>query len=111
MSDQAFRGRAWHNGSPRRSGSGYGIAFSLADRDVHFDREWTAVSLRLEGGPTVDVSLTPSFWRTCSELRSAEIGRWMIGLGLAPWTSGHPPAMNLIPVGESSFVVRTAQDR
>ena len=107
MSGQAFRGRGWHNGSPRRSGSGYGIAFSRADRDVHFDREWTVVSLRLESGPTVNVSLSPSFWRTCSELRSAEIGRWMIRLGLAPWSRSLPPVFDLIDEVSRTFVVRS----
>jgi len=32
------------------------------------------------------------FWRSSSELRSAEIGRWLIVNKLAPWPKGHPPS-------------------
>ena len=35
--------------------------------------------------------LTPSFWRTCPEVRSVEIGRWMCGRGEAPWPMRQPP--------------------
>jgi hypothetical protein len=78
---------------------------------MHFDRAWDSVTLDLESGPTVNVSLSPGFWRTCAELRSAEIGRWMLGLDLAPWPSGDPPAMRLTPMGEGSFVVRVRRER
>jgi hypothetical protein len=37
------------------------------------------------------VTVSPSFWRHCSELRSAEIGRWLHRNGLAPWPPGRPP--------------------
>lgn len=39
--------------------------------------------------PLCDVS--PTFWITCPEFRSAEIGRWMTRRGDKPWPSGNPP--------------------
>lgn len=111
MSSLSIRARGWHNGTPRASGSGYGIAISQRDRDEHFAHSWVAVTLELEGGPTVKVSLSPAFWHTCTELRSAEIGRWLLELGLAPWPSGRPPALDMIPAAEASFAVRRSQER
>ena len=35
--------------------------------------------------------ITPTFWTTCPEFRSAEIGRWMLQLGHKPWRKGKPP--------------------
>ena len=39
--------------------------------------------------PLCDVS--PTFWTTCPEFRSAEIGRWMTKRGDKPWPPGSPP--------------------
>src|SRR5437016_1220883 len=63
------------------------------DRDKYFDSTWTEVGVALEDGPEVSVSLSPSFWRTCSELRSADLGRWLLGNGAAPWPAGKPPGI------------------
>ena len=35
--------------------------------------------------------LTPTFWTTCPEFRSAEIGKWMENRGDKPWLRGNPP--------------------
>ena len=35
--------------------------------------------------------LTKTFWTTCPEFRSAEIGKWMEARGDKPWPRGHPP--------------------
>src|SRR5215211_4559386 len=37
----AMRVAAWSNGSPSRSGSGYGVRLSVADRERHFDHTWS----------------------------------------------------------------------
>ena len=37
------------------------------------------------------ISLSPSFWRNCPEVRSAVIDRWMHSRGEAPWKKGRPP--------------------
>ena len=39
--------------------------------------------------PVCDVSA--SFWTSCPELRSAEIGRWMIARRDKPWPPRNPP--------------------
>ena len=36
-------------------------------------------------------SQTPTFWTTCPEFRSVEIGRWMDTRGDKPWPHGRPP--------------------
>lgn len=94
----------WAGGSPNVvSGGGYGIKLSLSDRDEHFRRSWQSVTILLDGGPEVQVAVSPSFWRRCSELRSQEIGRWMLDRGLAPWPEGRPPKLQLTPLGGSRF--------
>lgn len=103
-----MRGRGWSNGSPSPSGAGYGIAISTSDRDRHFSRDLRTVTLMLENGPTVTVSLSDSFWRKCSEFRSAEIGRWLIGRGLAPWPKGKPPRLELEVVEPGLLHVRSS---
>ena len=35
--------------------------------------------------------VTATFWTTCPELRSAEIGRWMESRGDRPWADRQPP--------------------
>lgn len=36
-------------------------------------------------------NITRTFWTTCPELRSAEIGHWMAARGDKPWRRGCPP--------------------
>jgi hypothetical protein len=40
---------AWHNGSPRSTGAGYGLKVSRADRDKCFARTWSRVALDTGG--------------------------------------------------------------
>lgn len=35
--------------------------------------------------------ITPTFWTSCPELRSADIGRWMARRSEKPWPRGNPP--------------------
>ena len=100
------RATAWHNGGPPSAPAGYGIKFSTQDRDRHFDPKWSAVTIEMEGGGSALVALTPSFWRSCSELRSADIGRWLLETGAAPWPSRHPPGIAVNHVGENRFAAR-----
>ena len=50
--------------------------------------------------------ITPTFWTTCPELRSAEIGRWMTRRGDKPWTRGNPPRYNAELVGFENGTAR-----
>jgi len=78
---------------------------SHADRDLHFQPSWHSVVVAISGSREVEVSISKSFWRDCSELRSAEIGRWMLQAGLAPWPAYSPPEFVLEPAGVRRFVL------
>lgn len=81
--------RAWKNGR-NASNPTLGLRISSSDRDMHFRRGERA-TIRLEGrhGVTV-VDPPPSFWTTCPELRSPEIGGWLCAIGAFPWPRNHP---------------------
>ena len=101
-----MKATAWNNGQHHPSGAGYGIKFTAADRDHFFRREWESIQLEVPGEGTTSVPLSASFWRRCSELRSATVGRWLRGSGLAPWPKGQPPKLNVEQVEGSLFRLR-----
>lgn len=97
---------AWNNGSHHRTGAGYGLKVSIADRDRHFKREWRRVELVVPGViGVIKVNIDKaSFWDdTCRELISAEFGRWIVGQRLAPWSYRRPPVFELIPISAGRF--------
>jgi len=107
-----MRATGWHGGSATaKDPAGYGIKFTESDRDRHFRPDWDEVTLELDGGPPVAVSLSPSFWRSCSELRSAEIGRWLLDQGAAPWPTGNPPRIAVNVVDGRVFSARVLRQR
>jgi hypothetical protein len=92
---------AWTNGSPLPSGAGYGVKVGYDDRNRYFRHEWKSVFLLLEGQSLpIEINIAKkSFWtKTCGELISAEIGRWLIKNGLAPWAAKKPPKLALVPM-------------
>jgi len=93
----------WNNGSPSKTGAGYGIRIRREDRDKHFEKEWYYVIIELEGGSQVKIRLSDSFWKDCIELRSAKIGKWMLKQKLAPWPKNSPPKLKLEPIGNRKF--------
>lgn len=97
-----MRVTAWSNGAPQSSGAGYGVRLTSADRAHYFERTWERVSI-VTPTESVEVSLSPSFWRGCPELRSATIGRWLIAEGHAPWPKGKPPGLVLESLGGRRF--------
>ena len=97
-----MRATAWNNGRHHTSGAGYGLRISEEDRDRFFDRSWGHVVFDLGGEAQANVPLSESFWRSCSELRSAEILRIC---GLAPWPKGNPPVFALEHVAGNRFAV------
>ena len=65
----------WSNGSPNnQTGAGYGIRISRLDRERYFDPDWEKVIVDIDGQEEIAVSLSPSLWRSCIELRSPRIG-------------------------------------
>ena len=55
--------------------------------------------------------ITPTFWTTCPELRSAEIGLWMEQRGHKPWPEGNPPGAEaeLVATVEGTAKMRVVQ--
>lgn len=96
--------KAWNNGQHYPTGAGYGLKIDAADRNLYFRREWKSVTLVLEGQVMpVEINIAkPSFWgKTCRELISAEIGRWLIKNKLTPWMKKNPPKLVLEPLSEA----------
>lgn len=101
-----MRVSAWNNGDYNPTGAGYGLRLDLADRDAVLDRSWSEVTLDLPNGISgLRVPLSASFWSDCPELRSAEIGKWLIAAGYGRWSRGNPPAFTLIQVSGRHFKV------
>ena len=55
-------------------------------------RTMQRVRIELPGHPIQPLcDVSPTFWTTCPEFRSAEIGRWMTKRGDKPWPPKNPP--------------------
>lgn len=56
--------------------------------------------------------ITPTFWTTCPEFRSDEIGRWMVRRGEKPWEKGRPPRYEaeLVVVDDGTTGICIVQD-
>lgn len=104
--DQSMIVTAWSNGSPSKTGAGYGIKLKAADRDRFFDKTWKFVVLEMSGSSTsIQVNVAkPSFWgNTCRELIHVEIGKWLLHNNLAPWPKGKPPKLQLEHIKYNHF--------
>ena len=102
--------KAWKNNLHRRTGTTYGVRLKdTGDRDRHFQRKWTWVTVELEGSDTsADITISPAFWRDCPELRSSAIRDWLWHRGLAPWADHSPPDLVLMPLAGNAFSLRVA---
>ena len=108
---QAVHATGWHNGGPPHDPAGYGLKFVGRDRDRYFDESWSNVILELEGAEAVSIQLSRSFWRSCTELRSADVGRWLLSQGAAPWLKGSPPGIVVTPDSDNRFKARVLRRR
>ena len=106
-----IRATAWSDGSPSISGAGYGLRISEGDRDTVFSPDWGTVTVELPNGNSATVTLSEAFWRKCSELRSPEIGRWMLDEGLVQWPKGQPPVFRLTQVSAARFRVSQMDEK
>lgn len=105
---------AWNNGAHSRNGAGYGFRVHPADRDAHFQKEWTAIIVEVEGqGDPVEVPLEGhGLWEeTPGPLPCPAVGRWLRHNGLAPWRVGNAPVFILEPVEGNRFRVEKAAKR
>jgi len=100
--------KGWNNGSHLLSGSGYGLKMTESDRDANFNVNWDSVNVHLPGPErpeVIEVTITPSFWKKCSELRNQKIGKWLIRNGYAPWPKGKPPGFTVDIIRDREFRV------
>jgi hypothetical protein len=81
------------------------------DRDKYFSDDWAQVVLDLEGGGAVSIDLSRSFWRSCTELRSSEVGSWLLSQEAAPWPKGSPPGIVVTPEAGNRFTARVLRRR
>ena len=79
------------------SGGRFGLRIGKADRERLFfalryrlEREGMDIVLPREAAD-VSVSVSETFWSTCPEFRSSQIGDWMKQRGDQPWPKGRPP--------------------
>ena len=96
----------WHGGGDPHSPAGYGIKFTADDRDRYFERSWDSVVVDLDGAGPTAINLSDSFWRRCSEVRSADVGRWLLASGAAPWPKQNPAKIVVTPVDGNRFAAR-----
>ena len=77
---------AWRGGT-------FGLRVRKADRCRFAGRREVVIVLPCIRRPSrqLTVDITPSFWRTCPEFRSADFGRWLTEHRLCPWPFGRPP--------------------
>lgn len=95
---------AWNNGPHFPSGAGYGVKVGYDDRSRYFRREWKSVFVLLEGqSQPIEINVAKkSFWaKTCGELISSEIGRWLIKNGMQTWQKYKAPKLVLEPMADS----------
>jgi hypothetical protein len=76
------------------TGSGYGINIPKRIIDEFFQKHWQNLELIL-GGSVICVSITPAFWSQCNEVRSPQIGLWLIKNGVHEWVKGTPTKLRI----------------
>ena len=97
---------AWNNGAFQTTGAGTACVLGLATGTVALiDRGRTLILDLPNGRLGLRVKLSRSFWRDCPELRSAEIGQWLITIGHPRWRRGKPPLFTLTQVSGNHFRV------
>lgn len=95
----------WKNGSQNHiTGAGFGIKIPLGIRSSIFKKAWKNVILVMDENE-YEVEITPGFWNKCSEIRSKEIGKWLIKHDIDRWHRGHPPRIKIEHQGGNRFEV------
>ncbi len=94
----------WNNGNYNKSGAGYGILIPKRERDKYFNRKWDRVKIHIED-TSVEIKLRDTFWTTCNELRSKEIGKYLLKNGLGVWEKWKPHKLTLEVVNNNEFTI------
>lgn len=83
-------------------GGTLGIRVGKANANKFFDRRRPMAEVEMDG-KWVRFSLSETFWTTCPEIRGASICQWLRARALDTWMHGHPPEVELRPLGENCF--------
>ncbi len=103
MEKYMFETTVWINGKTNETtGAGYGINIPLKIRDTIFKKSWSSIELELDGN-IVNIQLTDAFWNRCNEIRSSEIGKWLIKNDADKWTKGKPTKIQMTQIEENRF--------
>lgn len=106
---ESFWTTAWNNGEHHRTGAGYGLKISEADRDRFLSRSWRTIFLAIPGfSQSTEVNISKgSMWDgPCRELIHSDIGQWLIREGRAPWPARQPPKVEIAVIGPRQFAAR-----
>lgn len=104
-----FETTVWAGSNPNiDTGSGYGINIPFKIRDEIFQRNWEGIELNLDG-LIIYVSISEAFWRKCNEVRSPEIGKWLIRHNANTWIKGKPTKLEMTYIEENRFKVTIKQ--
>ena len=104
--------KAWNGGNNR---AGYGIRIYRRDREQYFREEWKDIQIRIAGGHEFICSLAPSFWGTCSEIRSIAFRELFAEMGCIKktrtgweriWKKRKPPKFYLTPTSGRHFTLK-----
>lgn len=93
----------WKNGGADAKHRTWGLRLGKKLRHEIFVGKPPMVRLRLPDGTEWDAAITPSFWRSCPEIRHRAIGAWLKTRNLNAWPRGNPPRFVLRRVGENHF--------
>lgn len=88
---------AWNNGEGT-----YGIRVGSRNREKFFDKSWPEIEVEIDG-IFHRFALTDGFWHRCPEFRNPVIREWLRRNRSLEWPKGHPPTVDLIPLGGNRF--------
>lgn len=100
-----FETTVWAGSTPNIiTGSGYGINIPIKIRDEIFQRNWENIELDLDGLITC-VPISKAFWNKCNEVRSPDIGKWLIKNNVHTWIKGKPTKLEVTYIKANKFKV------
>lgn len=95
----------WNNGDYNKTGSGYGIRILKSDRDK-FSIEWNHVIISIiNENRIIKIPLKKTFWSKCCELRSKDIGEFLIKHDMGNWEKRSPYKLLLFKQYDNVFAL------
>ena len=98
-----FKTTVWAGSNPDKiTGSGYGINIPMKIRNKLFQKQWESVDIDLDG-TVFNIPITDAFWRHCNEVRSKNIGKWLVKNNAHVWIKGNPTKLLIEHIRENKF--------